>query len=183
MRDETSPFRPSTTGHSRHATLNPGCASCGAADATMKCTGCQLPADNGKPFSTSYCNADCQSKHWPKHRTVCRQIRALIRGVGMFNDVFRHLMTITFQGRYTITSMAVDQGMAVARYTGPSGSFSDTEEEQWVTFPAGLASSPDLATSILMHTQCGAPLSESRALLEMLIRRKFAILPRDFFHD
>ena len=39
------------------------CVVCGKADHTRACSGCKL---------TAYCGRDCQKKHWPQHKAVCR---------------------------------------------------------------------------------------------------------------
>ncbi len=39
------------------------CVVCGKADHTRACSGCKL---------TAYCGKDCQKKHWPLHKVVCR---------------------------------------------------------------------------------------------------------------
>lgn len=172
LKDETSPFRATRDYHSCQSNRNLDCASCGIAPATKLCAGCQLPADNEKPFGTLYCNVDCQKKHWPTHRSFCRQIQQLVRGVGMFDEIFRHWATITYPGKYTVKSITVEQGMAVARLQS-SGTASTTADEPWVRFPAELAPSPDVATAVLMHTLCNAPLRDAKPFLEMFIRRKF----------
>lgn len=166
MKDETSPFPATRNQHDRHTTKSQDCASCGTAPATMWCAGCALPADDGKPFVTVYCSADCQKKHWPTHRPACRQVQHLIRGVGIFDELFRYWATITYPGEYTVTSITVDQGMAVARIQSSSN-------KDWVQFPAELAPSSDVATSILMHTLCNQPLLDAKPFFEMFIRRKF----------
>ena len=57
------------------------CAECGSMaeeDASLKaCKSCML---------VKYCNADCQRKHWPKHKKECKQRAAELRDEALFKD-------------------------------------------------------------------------------------------------
>lgn len=199
MKDETTPFSSTTVSHSSARPIS-HCAACGNAEASMRCSGCELPADTGNPFATVYCNHKCQKKDWKTHKAICKQIQQLMRAVDMFNVIFRHRLAMTFPSGYTITSITIDQGMTVARtqsngaYTRPrlqstasetkvegwnvisiqsTGGFADASAAAaWCPFPTAVASSPDLATAVMLNAQCNTPLTEARALFEMLIRRK-----------
>jgi hypothetical protein len=175
LKDETSPFQATRDLHNRHTTRNQECASCDTAPATKWCAGCELPADVGKPFATMYCSAECQKKHWPTHRPFCRQIQQLVRGVSIFDEVFRHWRTITYPRKYTVTSITVDQGMAVARVRSSSTS-PTMKDDSWVRFPTELAPSPDVATAVLMHNMCNTPVGDVKPFLEMFISREFPTL-------
>jgi hypothetical protein len=55
------------------------CAECGEeGGASLKmCKSCML---------VKYCNAECQKKHWPTHKKLCKQHAAEIRDEALFND-------------------------------------------------------------------------------------------------
>ncbi|OIW23223.1 hypothetical protein CONLIGDRAFT_686662 [Coniochaeta ligniaria NRRL 30616] len=193
-KDETSPF-PSSARSVSAASPTHACAACGNPEATMRCSGCELPADNGKPFATVYCSQDCQRKNWKKHSAMCRQTQHLKRAVDMFDEVFRHCLAVTFSTEHTITSITADQGMVVARinsngaFTRPSwepsisthGSLTiisskptsgpkDSSCATWGAFPTAVAPTPDLTTAVMLSSQCNTPLGDARALFEMFIR-------------
>ena len=55
------------------------CAECGKeGGASLKiCKSCML---------VKYCNAECQHKHWPKHKKLCKQRAAELRDEALFKD-------------------------------------------------------------------------------------------------
>ena len=55
------------------------CADCGEeGGASLKaCTACML---------VRYCNTNCQRKHWPKHKKVCKRRAAELRDEALFKD-------------------------------------------------------------------------------------------------
>ena len=58
---------------------NACCAECGVmGDASLKmCKACML---------VKYCNAECQHKHWPKHKKHCKQRAAEMHDEALFKD-------------------------------------------------------------------------------------------------
>jgi len=52
-----------TRGHETGETNKPACASCNTSNAEYKCSRCRR---------VFYCSRDCQRRHWPEHKTVCR---------------------------------------------------------------------------------------------------------------
>jgi len=55
------------------------CAECGndGGASLKKCKACML---------VSYCNAECQRKHWPSHKMPCKQRAAELREEALFRD-------------------------------------------------------------------------------------------------
>lgn len=185
MNDKTSPFSSAPSAPVDHL---PGtCAACGKdTKVVLRCAGCLLPTDGGSPFFTAYCNLDCQKKHWTAHRAQCRQIRSLKRATDVFDTLFRHALSVTHNPTYTVTSIKVDSGILLAECTGDYSSptlasnngmvgilEADLPLTPWRPFPSNLASAEDHATAILMYQQCTRPTGSARALLDMLIRRKY----------
>ena len=176
------------------------CAGCGATSETSQlrgCTGCRLTVGdtlNEGPFTAWYCGKACQARNWSHHKQGCREARALVRAVSMFNEIFRHFLTITYHSRFTIKSISVVQGLVVAATdpvsSGPEYTVGTVEEgdgfssttltfspapdhtTKWSRFPLALANDENTALAVLMHTYCNAPANEARSLLEALIRRK-----------
>ena len=60
-------------------TTNARCAECGEeGGVSLKmCKAC---------MSVKYCNADCQHKHWPKHKKTCKLRAAELRDEALFKD-------------------------------------------------------------------------------------------------
>jgi hypothetical protein len=59
--------------------INACCAECGIArGASLKtCKSCML---------VKYCNANCQLRHWSKHKKICKQRAAELRDEALFKD-------------------------------------------------------------------------------------------------
>ena len=59
--------------------MNACCAECGKEEGVSlkMCKPC---------MSVKYCNAECQHKHWPKHKTECKQRAAELRDEALFKD-------------------------------------------------------------------------------------------------
>jgi hypothetical protein len=143
------------------------CAACDKVNATMNCGACQIASGDGVAFSTAYCSQDCQKKHWPTHKTVCKEVQQLARAVGMFNDIFHHFLGLTYPEETKLQSITRQGDMVVAKDAGIRvDKVTDTAR-----FPAELAETPALADAVLMFSQCVTTLREARPLVEMLIRR------------
>ncbi|KAM0724006.1 hypothetical protein Q7P37_000997 [Cladosporium fusiforme] len=69
--------------------LDNACAVCGKA-ASTHCTGC-FDQETAHSTTTFYCSKDCQTQHWPSHKTACRAgsaKRLLFRAGQLLQDVF-----------------------------------------------------------------------------------------------
>ncbi|OIW23070.1 hypothetical protein CONLIGDRAFT_694034 [Coniochaeta ligniaria NRRL 30616] len=127
------------------------------------------------------------------HKLFCTDTRRLYRAVSMFNEIFQHFLANTYQSRYRLTSIAVDQGMVVATTESDSSSipeytvgsvkqdygctettvrFGSTQAEaaKWSTFPFELSNNRDVALAVLIFSRCNTPLGDARSLFELVIR-------------
>jgi hypothetical protein len=162
-KDELSPSV--TPGH-----LEARCEACDKHGAAMKCAGCLISTDGEVAFSTDYCGVDCQKSDWPKHKAACRQVQQLSRAMGMFSDILRHLLSITYYSRYKLQSITREQGIVIVKN---AAEFSTKDPKGFISFPFDIAPYPDLADAVLMNSQCVIPWSDGRPLVELLIRREY----------
>lgn len=170
--DATSPFASPGSGNesadpNASSTLD-RCAVCNSANATMRCGACRVTTEDGMAFSIAYCSQDCQKKHWPTHKAICKEVQQLERAVSMFTDIFRHFLEATYPEEVELKSITRQGNMVVAK----TASNRPNDVTHSARFPAELADAPALANAVLMFSQCSTPLREAKSLVEMLMRRQ-----------
>lgn len=148
------------------------CVGCGKDNTNLRCSGHLISAKIRTLCCSRYCNSTCQTESCRTHNVACKQVRQLSRVVSMFADIFNYVLCMAYQNQYMIQSITGDQSMVIAR-TQSNGAVSldSFGAATWRDFPFQLTA-PEMATAVLMHTQCSSPLGDPRSLFEMLIRRK-----------
>ncbi|KAK4148424.1 hypothetical protein C8A00DRAFT_19739 [Chaetomidium leptoderma] len=143
------------------------CAECGKQSGMMSCSGCLIQNGEHKTFATSYCSKTCQAKHWRKHKGLCRQMQQIHRAMSLFQEIFEHLLTLTYPGGHIPKEITEENGMVLMKCDPYP---SQRPGQALFRFPHELAPSTDIGRAALTHSRCWEALSRARTLFEMLIR-------------
>lgn len=151
------------------------CENCGAPDAQTRCSGCQIVQASKVVFGIYYCNKDCRDSHWDKHKSQCKEVRALRRASDIFTEFFHHFLREAWNSNFSavtvgqdgITTLVVD--LAYRRpYLGLP---------LFRPFPRQLVDSEDQALAMLCNSKCRDVLDEGRPLFDHFMRRESKELP------
>jgi hypothetical protein len=133
---------------------NKNCSSCGEL-ATMRCSQCRVHV---------YCNAECQTAHWTKHKRTCKTKsldKIMLRAGALLQNLYLEFSRITFRDQFTKIE---DSGHHLTVRTKPSATMGII----FAPFPDSLVPSEMDRKMVLCTSRCGSFVGQFKEIIEMI---------------
>jgi MYND finger. len=147
------------------------CVKCGKS-AELKCTGCIVKTGDKVTLATFYCSRECQKKHWPHHKSDCKEHKEIMRAMSIFQPIFEHIILLIMPVVGGKTTVKEQNGIWMIEKE--CDEVLNKDDTQWETFVKKRAPNPDVAKAVLMTMQSWrlVTLESAKFLVELLLTRK-----------